>query len=102
MPAGIRMPEESQPEPDATAHAVFEAILAGATSEDVQPMVRRLPPEEFRTLMCTFCLMHKEIEGMCTDRATQIGALLQAHCRYFAHGERTCAPEEHAWLFPVL
>lgn len=96
------MREKPQVKPEAPAHVVFEAILAGASAEDVRPAVRRLPPEEFRTLMCTFCLMHREVAGVCADRADEIGALLDANCQHYAGGQRTCTPGDRGGWFPIL
>lgn len=102
MSVALKVREDRPEPPEATAHNVFEAIMAGASVEDVHAAVRLLPPDEFHILMCTFCLVHQDMAGVCADRADTIAALLQAHCRHFCHGKRTCAPGERAWLFPVI
>lgn len=86
----------------ATAWAVFEAILAGASAQEVQPIVGRLAREEFYTLMCTLCLVHQEVAGVCTDRADEMEALLGAHCHHYSGGQRTCGPGERGATFPIL
>jgi hypothetical protein len=101
MPTGFKIREESPITLETTARSVFEAILAGASAADVEPAVRRMPPDEFHTLMCTFCMMHQEVSSVCTDRADAIATVLNGHCRHYKNGLRTCEPAERGKLFPV-
>lgn len=94
MSAGFNVVDPAAPEP--APQDVFEAILAGASSEEVDSTVRRLAPEERSTLLCTFCMVRDEVAGMCAQRAHTIEALLGEHCRYYVHGKRTCAPDQRA------
>jgi hypothetical protein len=52
--------------------------------------------------MCTLCLVHQEVAGVCTDRADEMEALLGAHCHHYSGGQRTCGPGERGATFPIL
>ena len=88
------------PAPERTAQAVFEAILAGASFEEVDSTVRRLAPEEFGILLCTLCMVRDEVAGVNAERAHTMETLLGEHCRDYVHGKRNCATDQRARLFP--
>lgn len=77
--------------PDGTTTTdVLEALLAGASVEELEAQLDTLAAEERQTVLCTACYVLDEVRANCVERADEIAEFLQRNCRYFIAGQKTC------------
>ena len=63
-------------------------------AEELEPIIKRLSAVEHHALLCTVCLMRREVAENCRDRADEIHRLLMNNCSFYASGARTCPTSE--------
>ena len=82
------------------AQLLFDELLAGASAEEVQPVLGALSAVESNAVLCALCAIHPEVKTVCQAPAEQIAELLKKNCP-FHQGKPTCTFPPYANLIAL-
>jgi hypothetical protein len=69
---------------------VFESILAGNPAVEVVPSLNTLNVDDRQTVLCTACVMRRDIAENSEAHATCVVNVLSEACSFFVDGKPTC------------
>jgi hypothetical protein len=61
---------------------IFNALLAGSTAEQLQPALAQLSAVEHQALVCTACVLRREIAETCQAPADEVNKLVAGNCAF--------------------
>ena len=76
--------------PSITVHSILDALLTGASVEELQPRINALPVTERAALLCSTCAMIDELVTICHDVSVEAERILIRNCRFFEPGKVLC------------
>ena len=76
--------------PSITVHSILDALLTGASVEELQPRINALPVTEMAALLCSTCAMMDELAIICRDVSIEAEGVLTRNCRFFEPGNVLC------------
>ena len=76
--------------PSLTVHSILDALLTGASVEELQPRINALPIGECATLLCSTCAMIDELVIIYRDVSVEVARVLIRNCRFFEPGNVLC------------
>jgi hypothetical protein len=77
--------------PPATMREVFDSILAGTPAVEVLPRLSTLERDDRQTVLCTACVMRRDIAENSQAHATCVSEVLSSACSLFIGGKPACA-----------
>ena len=72
--------------PSLTVHSILDALLTGASVEELQPRINALPVTEMATLLCSTCAMIDELVTICHGVGVEAEGVLIRNCRHYQPG----------------
>src|SRR5690242_4480473 len=69
--------------PSITVHSILDALLTGASVEELQPRINALPVTERAALLCSTCAMIDELVTICHGVGVEAERVLIRNCRFF-------------------
>ena len=76
--------------PSLTVHSILDALLTGASVEELQPRIHALPVTERTELLCSTCAIIDELVTLCHDVGVEAERVLIRNCRFFQPGNVLC------------
>ena len=76
--------------PSITVHSILDALLTGASVEELQPRINAVPVTERAALLCSTCAMIDELATICHDVSVEAERVLIRYCRFFEPGNILC------------
>jgi hypothetical protein len=70
---------------------VFESILSGNPAFEVMPSLNTLARDDRQTVLCTACVMRRDIAENSEAHATCVAEVLSEACPLFIDGKPACA-----------
>ena len=72
--------------PNINVHSILDALLTGASMEELQPRINALLATERATLLCSTCAMIDELAVICREVSLEAESVLICNCRFFEPG----------------
>jgi hypothetical protein len=73
--------------------AVFEAVLAGDSAQQIAAVLDTIPERERQDALCAVCSLQLEIASNSQQHGAEVAEVLSRYCPLFVNGVASCLIE---------